>query len=300
MTWRIVSVGNTAKLDLRMNYLVVRGKELRKIHLSEISVLIIETTAVSLTAALVCELLRRKIKIIFCDEKRNPCGEVIPYYGRHDSTDRLRVQIGWKESSKKQIWAEIIRHKITNQRNLLFDAGLHEQAALLDTYIDDIQPGDSTNREGHAAKVYFNALFGMDFSRRDSVSINACLNYGYAILLSAVNRDIVSLGYNTQLGIFHDNMFNCFNLGSDIMEPLRPLIDRFVYETQPEELDSEMKRKLVDVLNSKVVIEGKRNYLNNAMKIYCKSVLDAMDVGDISLLRFCKYEDTGYESDCLF
>lgn len=299
MTWRIVSIGNTAKLDLRMNYLVVRGKELKKIHLSEISVLIIETTAVSMTAALVCELIKRKIKVIFCDEKRNPCGEVMPYYGRHDSTDKLRVQIEWKESTKKQIWAEIIHHKIANQRNLLFFAGLHDQASLLNSYIDDIHPGDSTNREGHAAKVYFNALFGMGFSRSDSSSINACLNYGYAVLLSAVNRDIVSLGYNTQLGIFHDNMFNHFNLGSDIMEPLRPLVDRFVYELQPVELNSEMKKKLVDILNSKVIVEDKRNYLNNAMKIYCKSVLDSMDNDDVNMLRFCEYEDTGYEGDSL-
>lgn len=300
MTWRIVSVGNTAKLDLRMNYLVVRGKEVRKIHLSEISVLIIETTAVSLTAALVCEMIRRKIKIIFCDEKRNPCGEVMPYYGRYDSTDRLRAQINWKDSTKNQIWTEITRHKIINQRDLLFYAGLYESASLLDSYIDELQPGDVTNREGHAAKVYFNALFGMDFSRKDSNPINACLNYGYAIILSAVNRDIVSLGYNTQLGIFHDNMFNYFNLGSDIMEPFRPLVDRLVYKLQPDEINPEIKRKLVDILNSKAIIEGKRNYLNNAMKIYCKSVIDAMENDDVNLLRFCKYEDTGDESDSLF
>lgn len=299
MTWRIVSISSIAKLDLRMNYLVIRGKELRKVHLSEISVLIIENTAVSMTAALLCELTRRKIKIIFCDEKWNPYGEIVSYHGSHDSTDRLREQINWDESSKKSIWTEIVRRKIMNQRILLSDVGHAEQAGLLDSYIKDLKLNDSTNREGHAAKVYFNALFGMDFTRGSSNPINSCLNYGYSILLSAVNRDIVSFGYNTQLGIFHDNMFNHFNLGSDIMEPLRPIVDKLVLEINPSEINSEIKKKLVNLLNSKVIIDGKKNYLNNAIKIYCKSVIDAINNCKIDLLRFCKNEDTSDENHCL-
>ncbi len=71
---------------------------------------------------------------------------------------------------------------------------------------------DSTKREGHAAKVYFNALFGMDFTRADDNPINAALNYGYSMILSAINREITAAGYLTQIGIFHQNTFNPFNL----------------------------------------------------------------------------------------
>ena len=87
---------------------------------------------------------------------------------------------------------------------------------------------DASNREGHAAKVYFNALFGMDFTRSADISINAALNYGYSLLLSAFNREISANGYLTQLGIYHNNMFNHFNLACDFMEPYRVIVDWFV------------------------------------------------------------------------
>ena len=51
---------------------------------------------------------------------------------------------------------------------------------------------DSTNREGHAAKVYFNALFGMSFTRSADTPVNAALNYGYSIILSAFNREVAA------------------------------------------------------------------------------------------------------------
>jgi CRISPR-associated endonuclease Cas1 subtype II len=85
--------------------------------------------------------------------------------------------------------------------------------------------GDKTNREGHAAKVYFNALFGKDFSRKQLNDINAGLNYGYSIILSMFSREIVKNGCITQIGIKHSNYFNQYNLASDLMEPFRVIID---------------------------------------------------------------------------
>lgn len=96
MSWRIVVISQRAKLDLKMNYLVVRKQdETVKIFLGEIGQIIIESTAVSLTASLLCELVKRKIKVIFCDEKRNPCSELLPYYGSHDTSEKIRTQMEW-------------------------------------------------------------------------------------------------------------------------------------------------------------------------------------------------------------
>ncbi|WNY23122.1 CRISPR-associated endonuclease Cas1 [Methanimicrococcus hongohii] len=286
MTWRIVVISSVCKLDLKLNHIVIRGEQLRRVHLSEIAVLMIENTSVSLTAALLCELSKRKIKVIFCDEKRNPYGELLPFYGSHDTTDKLRTQIGWDLETAGIVWAEIVKDKIRKQAGLLSEYRLNRQAELLESYIDEVQPHDSTNREGHAAKVYFNALYGMDFSRRNENTANACMNYGYAVLLSAFNREITAAGYFTQLGIFHDNTFNPFNLGSDLMEPFRPLIDKCVLEMDPIELGTVEKMKLVEVLNWEVVIDSKNNYLINAIRIYCRSVFDAMNTKKPEKLRF--------------
>lgn len=209
MTWRIVEVSSNSKLDLKLNYLVVRNEDgIKKVFIPEIAVLIIESTAISMTAALLCELTRQEVKIIFCDEKRNPYGELAPYYGTSDCVEKRRLQVAWTEETMALTWSEIVRHKILNQSFVLENNGHLQESTMLKGYAEEILPGDTSNREGHAAKVYFNALFGMGFSRRDDDAANSALNYGYAVLLSAVNRSIVALGYSTVHGIFHDNGSN--------------------------------------------------------------------------------------------
>ncbi len=289
MSWRTVVVSRRAKLDLHLNHLVVRSDTTTKIFIGDISTLIIETTAVSVTAALLNELIKQKIKVIFCDEKRNPSSELLPYYGSHDTSDKVRVQIKWPDEIKKLVWTEIVTEKIRQQAFILEKLNLQEYK-LLYQYISQIQFNDETNREGHAAKVYFNALFGMAFSRSLDRPVNAGLNYGYTILLSAFNRVITSNGYITQLGLFHDNIFNPFNFASDLMEPFRPLIDFKIYTMKLEEFGTDEKHKIIDILNKKIFINDKQHYLNYAIKIYAKSIFDALNEQDVSKIRFYKNE----------
>lgn len=284
MSWRIVVIAGIAKLDYQLGSLVIRKETIKKIHLSEISVLIVESTAASMTAALLCELVKQKIKVVFCDEKRNPLSELIPYYGCHDSSRKLRKQLRWETSAKENVWTEIVKEKISAQANLLQNIGKREQSLRLKEYIHQLKPGDETNREGHAAKVYFNALFGNNFTRESPCTENAALNYGYSILLSAFNREIAACGYLTQLGIFHDNIFNHFNLASDLMEPFRPLVDAKVFYSGWKVFSNQEKMELVALLNMEVTIGGRREFLNNAIGIYCRSVFDALEENDPSLL----------------
>ena len=289
MSWRTVVVSSSAKLDYQMGYLVVRKDTTVKVHINEIAVLLVETTAVSMTAALVSELVKKKVKVIFCDEKRNPVAELMPYYGSHDTSVKVRRQVQWPDETKRAVWTEIVRDKIRKQKELLQRYHKSEYM-LLQQYIDEMEFGDITNREGHAAKVYFNALFGKEFSRTDDSMINAALNYGYSIILSAFNREIVSNGYLTQIGLFHDNMFNSFNLSSDLMEPYRIIVDRLVMQRSFVEFGQNEKRYMVNVLNEEVVIANRTETVNNAIKIYCKSVFDALEDGELSLLKFYTYE----------
>lgn len=289
MSWRIVVISKRAKLDLQLGKMIVRSDEVTKIVLSEISTIMIESTAVSITASLIAELAKRKIKVIFCDEKRNPSCELVNYYGSHDTSNKVRKQIIWKQQTKEAVWTEIVTEKIRKQKELLELLG-RKESALLSDYLKEIVWNDGTNREGHAAKVYFNALFGLDFTRTEDSLINAALNYGYSILMSAFAREIVASGYLTQIGIFHDNMFNQFNLVSDLMEPFRILVDREVLMMPLEAFEHQEKMRLVDILNHEVWIDGKLQYVNNAIKIYCKSVFDALNGEDSALIRFYRIE----------
>lgn len=285
MSWRVVVISKRAKLDLQMNYLVVRSDETTKIYIGEISTIMIENTAVSLTVALLSELTKRKIKVVFCDEKRNPSSELMPYYGSHDTSSKIRNQIAWDKEAADIVWTKIVEQKIRMQSNLLKRLKFSE-SSLLDEYISEIEHRDITNREGHAAKVYFNALFGMGFTRDSDIATNYALNYGYSIILSAFNREVVANGYITQIGIFHDNIFNPFNLSSDLMEPFRPIVDESVFSMNLDIFEYKHKVSLIQLLVETVIINDKKQEVNNAIKIYCKSVFDAIENKNVQLIQF--------------
>lgn len=288
MGFRTVIVNSRAKLEFRLNFMIVRGENEKHIFIDEINTLIVQSTAVSLTAALLSELIRSGVKVIFCDEKFNPCSELVPYYGAHNTSKRYKIQMQWRNETKDEIWRLIIAQKITNQKNYLQKRGFPAEAELIGSYIPDILPGDATNREGHSAKVYFNCLMPCGVSRRDGGFLNGCLNYGYAVLLSCFNREIVASGYLTQFGIWHDNEFNQFNLSSDLMEPFRTIVDEVAFSLP--EGDKEFKRKMADILNFQISIDGKTTTLDLAVRTYVRSVLNALEASDPSLIIFPSYE----------
>lgn len=291
MSWRVVVIDNRAKLELKLSHLVVRqdGNKISKIYLKDISHIIVNTTEASITFALLNEIVKNKIKLIFCDEKRNPAAEISPFYNSYNTSEKIRSQIKWDEYIKGEVWRLIVKHKIKNQMKMLKKHHKPEYK-LLENYIEEVEFNDYTNREGHAAKVYFNALFGKDFLRSDDSNINAALNYGYSILLSTINRQVVSNGYITQIGIFHDNMFNQFNLSSDLIEPWRIIVDNMVYNMNIELFEKEQKIELINIINKNVLIDNKNCKVNQAIGIYIRSIFEALNNRDLSLLRFPDYE----------
>lgn len=288
MSWRTVVITNRCKLDLSMGYMVIRGEETKRIFIDEIAVLIIENPAVSLTGCLLLELVKNKIRVIFCDEKFSPYGELQPYIGCHDSSGKIRTQIAWSENQKKSVWTEIAEEKIRNQAKILKIFGYEKESEMLKDYISEIHFDDETNREGHAAKVYFNVLFGKDFARSLDNPTNAALNYGYSLLLSAFNREVSLCGYLSQLGLHHRNVDNPYNLSCDLMEPFRAAVDNEVILMKATKFEKEEKHRLLDLLSKPVIINKTEQTMLNAVKIYTKSVFDAVNDSDVSKITFAK------------
>ena len=287
--WRVIVITGRSKLDLRYNSISIRrdnGTDF--IHIGEVNTLILETTTISITAALMCELIKQKVKVIFCDEKSNPHFELLPFYGSHDCSAKIKEQIAWTDFLKESLWTIIVTEKIENQMKLLKKLN-KEEYKILQEYASQIEHNDNTNREGHSAKIYFSALFGNNFSRNKENSLNAFLNYGYQLLLSTFNKEIVANGYLTQIGIFHKNMFNYYNLSSDLMEPFRVIVDELAYKENPQKFEKDEKRKLQNILNLKFRINNVNHYLSDIIKIYTKSIFDALSAKDLSLVRF--FED---------
>ena len=290
MSFRTVVIAQQSKLSYKNRFLVVKQDlDEKYIHLSEIDTIIVDSLAVSISAYLLKELSDNKINIIFCDEKHNPFGELSTYYSKHNTSKMIQRQISWTSNEKDKIWKKIVKNKLLNQAYMLSKIDSEKYKLLLD-YIREVQDGDSTNREGHAAKVYFNALFGNSFSRRDDSNINSALNYGYEVLLSTFNKEIINNGYLTQLGIHHKNEFNKFNLGCDLMEPFRIVIDNFVYYNQDKNFDSNLKIEILDIFNHTFKFDGKNYTLKDIIRMYVKNTLD--NISDISNYKdFLSYEE---------
>lgn len=270
MAFRIVTIKNRCKLEYSLNYLICRNENETKILLDEISTLIIQSTEVAITTALLSNLAKRNIKVLFCDEKSNPESQLLPIYGTNDSFRKIEIQQNWDKKLKACLWKEIIKQKINKQMNNLKEEN-EDSAEKLQIYFEQVEENDMSNREGHAAKVYFNALFGKDFARHQKNDINKYLNYGYSILLSSINREIKSLGYLTEIGIHHIGKTNPFNLACDFIEPLRPMIDYMVFKKIVNE--ENYKKDFVNLLNKKVFFMNNEMYLENAIKAYVTNLV---------------------------
>ena len=289
MSFRTVVIANQSRINYKNRFLVVKNEDDEKyIHLSEIDTIIVDSIAVSISTYLLKELASNKINIIFCDEKHNPFGELSTYYSRHNTSKKIKEQISWKQKNKDELGSKIVKNKIINQ-GLLLKKISSEKYNLILNYANDVKIGDKTNREGHSAKVYFNALFGNSFIRNEDDNINAALNYGYSILLSTINKEIVSNGYLTQLGIHHKNEFNEFNLTCDLMEPFRVIIDNFVYYNLNRNFDSKYKLDLINIFNNTYKYLNKNYTLKDIIKMYVKNSLESINNVDI-YKEFIYYE----------
>jgi len=277
MGWRTVIVNTHSKLSYKNNHLIFKdASRTELIHLSEVDILLLETTDIVLSTMLIKRLVDENILVIFCDDKRLPTAYLMPYYGRHDSSLQLSRQIAWNEDVKAEIWTSIIAQKILNQAFYLGSCGFLEKSqSVIDLY-HGLDLFDPSNREGHAARIYFNTLFGNDFNREQDSDVNAALDYGYTLILSMFAREIVLSGCMTQFGLKHANQFNQFNLASDIMEPFRPIIDRIVYENRNSSF-VKIKRELFTIFSDTFHYNDKDMYLSNIISDYTKKVIQALN-----------------------
>lgn len=289
MSFRTIVITKQSKISYKNRFLVVKQENDEKyIHLSEIDTIIVDSIAVSISSYLLKELSDNKINIIFCDEKHNPFGELKSYYLAHNSSKKIIMQSKWTQKIKDELWQLIVKNKITNQA-LLLDKIKSKNYNLVLSYVSDVVIGDKTNREGHAAKVYFNSLFTKKFIRNENDCINSALNYGYAVLLSTFNKEIISNGYFTELGIHHKNEFNPFNLTCDFMEPFRVIIDSFVYYNKDREFNTDYKLDIINIFNSKYKYNGKQYTLKDIIKLYTKNIFDYLE-NDKKYIGFYIYE----------
>lgn len=278
MGWRNLMIEEGEFLRLKLdNLYITKGCEEFTIPLEDINMVIMSNLNGNITSRLLDAFTKYNIAFVVCDNKHMPSG-IFTGLNTHSRVSKIfRSQLEWTDDFKDYTWQLIIKSKITNQRNVLkntisFQKG--KRIALMDSLLEEVLPGDITNREGHAAKVYFNSLFGMEFKRNDEDDIvNACLNYIYAIVRAFLARLIVAYGMSGLIGVHHKSEYDNFALVDDLMEPFRPFCDQYVIEhlTKESVFDLNMRRTLVNFLNKKIKYKGKNRYISSVMEIYVQT-----------------------------
>lgn len=243
--------------------------------IEDIGMVVIEHQMISITMPLINELVRNNVCVVICDEKSMPSSIVMGLSANSTMAESFRKQITMAEPSKKQAWKQIIESKIKNQ-SLLLDK-LHDDGSVLKYYYSNVKSGDSSNREGLAAKIYWQHLFNNEFKRnREGEFPNNLLNYGYAILRAATVRAILGSGLMPLVGLFHKNRYNPFPLADDLMEPFRPYVDEIVYYMAEEgitDLDKEAKSRILRLLFVDVDIGAVTRPLEIALTIMTASLV---------------------------
>lgn len=270
------------KLD---NLFIKKGKEEFLIPLSDISIIVIENLDCILTSRLLESCALNNVAVITCDYKHQPIGVYNGLNIHSRSSKIIKKQLEWSKYFKGICWKHIIESKIKNQRDVLILHNCDKQSInLLDSYLSNVEIGDVTNREGHAAKVYFNTLFGEDFGRNEEILINYALDYCYSIVRAYFTRLVVAYGFSGLIGLFHRSEYNNFNLADDLMEPFRPMVDNYIKNivSDFEVFDLDFRIKLVEFLNTTIIYDSKKSSISSTMERYIHSFIQCSDNQDIS------------------
>lgn len=293
MGWKIIEIENTQKLNLFLDNLVIFNNDNERITIPiiDIDVLLINNYKINISVQLINKLADNNVLLIICDNNYLPCSLVVPIIGNYNTIKILDNQLNWNHKWKSMIWKQIIKMKITNQKELI--SNMTENKVIeneLNSFLSQIKDYDITNREGHASKIYWHTLFGINFKRFEDDYINKLLNYGYTILRGYFTRSIIKKGLDPRISIFHKSFHNYFSLSSDLMEPFRILIDIVVYKIYKigEINFYEHKQLLIEIFNQKILVNDKYQFINNAIDMFVDCIVNQTELPTLNFNELFK------------
>ena len=277
MAFRSIIISKATKINLDLNNIVITyDNEPYHINLDEISTIVIDDPRCLVSLRLLSELCIKGINVIFTDASHKPVGSLTTLYN----------------NLKGYLWTSIVKEKINNQKLVLEKLRKFDKVHILEEYLNSIEYGDITNREGLASRTYFKELFGSTFKRFNEDIINFCLNYTYQVLRSKISQEIIACGYIPTLGICHKSEYNQFNLADDLIEVFRPIIDYYIAilldNTKEEFLTPTLKGDLVNILNERVLYKNNSYKIHSVIRIFLQDIFAFLDTGDLAKVNFPK------------
>lgn len=244
-----------------------------QLPLEEIWVVIVESHLTTLTTACLSRLNDAGIGVMICGADHMPNGLMLPLgaHSRHSAI--VDDQLAMTKPLQKQLWKRIVQAKILNQAAVLDELGISSDSVK--QYAKQVLSGDTSNREGSAAALYFHRLLQQGGRRNSAYS--SALDFGYSVIRAGIGRAAVGGGWLVSRGIHHHSVYNAFNLVDDLIEPYRPLVDLIVMSydiTDP--LNPRSKALLARSFEHTMVIDRKRCSCEQCIEVMLSSLPTAV------------------------
>ena len=268
MSFKQIFIKNKSYLSYQNNSMSVKNEFTNTlVCLDDIDIIIIENQQTTITSALLSNLAQSNISVVFVDDKYNPSAISMGLYKNSRTSKIQKSQININKPRLNRLWQTVIYSKVLNQADIL---NTIKKDGYLYSLLKRINSGDKNNIEAISASYYFKELFGKDFYRNNSEdNRNIALNYGYSILRSSIIRYIIAYGLNPSFGMWHSSELNAFNLADDLIEPFRPIVDKYVLNNVSKNnlISSINKQELVALLYFKIKNNQEENIsVNEAIK----------------------------------
>jgi CRISPR-associated protein Cas1 len=264
--------------------------------LEDIAVIVLESPEITLTAALLSACMDDGVAVVTCNATHIPNGVMQPFLAHSRQSKVACVQMSWSDPLRKRLWQQIVQAKITNQARCLEHCRGEGAAQRLFALVKQVQSGDPNNIEAQAAREYWQRLFEKGFIRGSEDSVNAALNYGYAVIRAFVARSQVAYGLLPVFGIHHQSELNAFNLTDDVMEVFRPMADALVFQMQADKelsddgrLSISNRQKLANLGASQCLIEKQKHNLMNACDRMAAGLVSAIENKTPALLPVAEF-----------
>lgn len=261
-------------------------KHINKIPIEDLTVIVIDSNEILLTNAVICACAAKNVSIIIAGDNHMPQALISSINQHYRPFQVIQYQIAQTDTIKALAAEYFLKAKINNQIKVIELTNKDENVIkLLSQYENELEGNDEMNREGTAAKVFFNSLYGSDYIRFEKDGINMLQNYGYGVLRSSITRTINSYGLSAFIGVNHKSATNPFNLVYDIIEPFRAIVDYYIYKNLYMAIDNEIpieaRKELVNLLNASVEVKGKKQSVQNAIDLLVKSYLRYIEFGEV-------------------
>ena len=268
MSFKQIFIKSKSYLSYQHNSMSVKNDSTQTvISLDDIDIVMIENQQTTITSALLSNMAKANISVVFVDDKFTPSAISMGLYKNSRTTKIQKAQVSIKKPRLNRLWRDIIYAKILNQGDVLNTIKDDDYLYYL---LKKINSGDKGNVEAVGASYYFREFFGKDFCRKNiEDSRNIALNYGYSIIRSSIARYIIAYGLNPSFGMWHSSELNGFNLADDLIEPFRPIVDKYVLEniSKKSEVGFHNRQELVGLLYAKVKnSKGQNSSVNEAIK----------------------------------